>query len=196
MLFPARLHAGLADGSVTVAFRRWRRPSVKAGRTLRTAVGVLAIDAVERVPLAAIGEDDARAAGYDSRAELLASLRPPAPGVDPEMVHRIAFHHAGADPRIALREQAELTPAELGRLCARLDAIDARSRRGPWTGAVLRLIAEHPGLRAAELAALAGRETLPFKADVRRLKELGLTESLEVGYRLSPRGHALLHKES
>jgi hypothetical protein len=35
-----------------------------------------------------------------------------------------------------------------------------------------------------------GRETLPFKRDVRKLKELGLTESLEVGYRLSPRGRA------
>jgi hypothetical protein len=31
-----------------------------------------------------------------------------------------------------------------------------------------------------------------FKADVRKLKELGLTESLEVGYRLSPRGRAVL----
>jgi hypothetical protein len=27
-----------------------------------------------------------------------------------------------------------------------------------------------------------------FKTNVRKLKELGLTESLEVGYRLSPRG--------
>ena len=31
---------------------------------------------------------------------------------------------------------------------------------------------------------------LPFKRNVRKLKELGLTESLEVGYRLSPRGEA------
>jgi ribosomal protein S19E (S16A) len=30
---------------------------------------------------------------------------------------------------------------------------------------------------------------------VRKLKELGLTESLEVGYRLSPRGRALLDRE-
>ena len=35
-------------------------------------------------------------------------------------------------------------------------------------------------------------DMLSFKRDVRRLKELGLTESLEVGYRLSPRGRALL----
>jgi len=53
-------------------------------------------------------------------------------------------------------------------------------------------VAEHPARRAPELAALVGRETAAFKLDVRKLKELGLTESLEVGYRLSPRGEALL----
>jgi predicted transcriptional regulator len=55
---------------------------------------------------------------------------------------------------------------------------------------VLGLIAERPATRAPDLAASLGRETAPFKADVRKLKELGLTESLEVGYRLSPRGRA------
>jgi hypothetical protein len=66
------------------------------------------------------------------------------------------------------------------------------ARDGPWTLATLRLIGGRPGVRAADLAAAMGRERQPFKADVRKLKELGLTESLEVGYRLSPRGRALL----
>ena len=56
---------------------------------------------------------------------------------------------------------------------------------------MLELIAAHPGVRAPDLAARLGRETLAFKIDVRKLKALGLTESLEVGYRLSPRGQAL-----
>jgi hypothetical protein len=47
-------------------------------------------------------------------------------------------------------------------------------------------------VRAADLAASVGREKHPFKLDVRKLKELGLTESLEVGYRLSPRGRAVM----
>lgn len=54
------------------------------------------------------------------------------------------------------------------------------------------MIAEQPGVRAPDLAASVGRETKPFKIDVRKLKELGLTESLTVGYRLSPRGRAFL----
>ena len=76
-------------------------------------------------------------------------------------------------------------------LAARLGRLDARR---PWTAATLALIAAHPGRRAPELAALLGRETLAFKQDVRKLGALGLTESLEVGYRLSPRGEALLSK--
>ena len=62
----------------------------------------------------------------------------------------------------------------------------------PGRGQVLRLIAERPGVRAPDLAASLGRETLPFKRDVRKLKELGLTVSLEVGYEISPRGRAYL----
>ena len=41
-----------------------------------------------------------------------------------------------------------------------------------------------------------GRDTLAFKANVRKLKGLGLTESLAVGYRLSPRGVAVLARRS
>ncbi|HET9558634.1 MAG TPA: hypothetical protein VFS70_15950, partial [Actinomycetota bacterium] len=77
-------------------------------------------------------------------------------------------------------------------LVARLARLDRASSHGPWTRATLELIASHPERRAGDLAAMVGREIQPFKTDVRKLKALGLTESLEVGYRLSPRGQALL----
>jgi hypothetical protein len=109
-------------------------------------------------------------------------------------VYRVDFHHVGADPREALRQDAELPEQELARLRARLDRLDLAARDGPWTVAALRLIADRPGVRAGDLAEAAGRERLAFKTDVRKLKELGLTESLEVGYRLSPRGRALLER--
>jgi hypothetical protein len=79
----------IAAGEITLAFRRWRRPTVRPGGQLHTAAGLLAIDSVD--------------------------------------------------------------------LAARLD-----------------------------------QPTPAFKANARKLKALGLTESLEVGYRLSPRGRALL----
>lgn len=188
MLFPQRFHAGLADGSVTLAFRRWRRPAAKAGGRQRTPVGELAIDAVEAIEIDDITEDDARRAGYADRAELLAELARHPDGT----LYRIELHLAGPDPRIALRERAEVSDDEWREVAARLRRLDRASRHGPWTTTVLRLIAERPAVRAPDLAASLGRETQPFKTDVRKLKELGLTESLPVGYRLSPRGRTVL----
>lgn len=188
MLFPQRFHAGLADGSVTLAFRRWRRPAAKAGGRQRTPVGELAIDAVEAIELDDITEDDARRAGYADRDELLAELARHPDGT----LYRIELHLAGPDPRVALRERADLSDDEWRAVTTRLSRLDRASRHGPWTTTVLRLIAERPAVRAPDLAASLGRETQPFKTDVRKLKELGLTESLPVGYRLSPRGRTVL----
>ena len=97
----------------------------------------------------------------------------------------------GADPRHDLRRQDKLSDKEATDLKARLDRMDARSSHGPWTATTIKLLAAHPRKRAAELAESAGMETRHFKANVRKLKELGLTESLEVGYRLSPRGETI-----
>jgi hypothetical protein len=176
----------VAAGEVTVAFRRWRRPTVKAGGTLRTRAGVLAIESVDEIEPEQVTDADARRAGRGDRAAALADLR------GDGRLYRIAFHPAGPDPRIALREQADLSAAERSELDRRLGRLDAASRHGAWTLQVLRLIADRPSTRAADLAAVLGREKAPFKADVRKLKELGLTESLEVGYRLSPRGRSYL----
>jgi hypothetical protein len=186
MLFRQDVLRRIAEGEVTLAFRRWRRPTVKAGGTLRTRVGVLAIDSVEPVDEDRVTDADARRAGASDREALLAGLR--ADGA----LYRVEFRLAGPDPRIALRERSHISPAERAEIDARLARLDAASRHGPWTATVLGLIAEQPGTRAPDLAALLGRETAPFKADVRKLKELGLTESLLVGYRLSPRGRAYL----
>ena len=184
MLFSRPALDGIAAGKVTVAFRRWRRPTVKTGGTLRSRVGVLAIDSVKPIAEDRITRADARRAGFEDVEAVRASLAPEG------QLYRVAFRLAGPDPRIALRERAELSPDERADLQRRLEAMDRRSSRGPWTAATLEAIAENPGLRAIDLAEQFGLEKLPFKTDVRKLKELGLTESLPVGYRLSPRGEA------
>jgi hypothetical protein len=187
---PQRFHAGLADGSITLAFRRWRKPAARAGGRQRTPVGELAIDAVDPVRIEDVTEADAQAAGYRDRAELLGELA--RYGHQDGNTYRIALHLAGPDPRVALRERAEVTDDEWEAIGTRLARLDRASRHGPWTTTVLRLISERPAVRAPDLAASLGRETQPFKTDVRKLKEMGLTESLEVGYRLSPRGRTVL----
>jgi len=188
MIFRLAVLEGIRDGRITVAFRRWTRPTVRTGGTLRTAIGIIAIQRVSQVALDDIIEADARAAGFQSRQELVGDLTERPEG----LFYRIDLAPAGPDPRVVLREQSSLTTEEIDGLKARLEAIDRRSRSGPWTFEVLRLIEEKPATHAARLAAVLGRETLPFKRDVRKLKELGLTESLEVGYRLSPRGRSFL----
>ncbi len=175
----------IAAGTVGVAFRRWERPRVLPGTRLRTAVGVLEIVAVDPVDEAALTDGDARAAGHPDTRALRAQL-----AGRPGTVYRVELRLAGPDPRIALRARSELSPADRAAIASRLERMDQASAHGPWTAAVLDLIAAEPGVRAPDLAARMGRETLPFKRDVRKLKELGLTESLPVGYRLSPRGTA------
>lgn len=192
MLFPQRFHAGLADGSVTLAFRRWRRPAAKVGGRQRTPVGELAIDAVDPVDLDDVTEGEARRAGYVDRTELVRELARFPEG----RLYRIELHLAGADPRIALREQSELSDDDWRKVSARLERLDRASSHGPWTVTILRLIADNPAVRAADLAESVGREKPPFKIDVRKLKEMGLTESLDVGYRLSPRGQSVLARLS
>lgn len=188
MLLKRATLEGIAEGRITLAFRRWKRPTVRAGGELRTAIGVLAIDAVDAIAESDITETDARSAGYPALDALIADLNRRAEGD----LYRVALHLAGADPRTALREHDTLDDDAIEAIAARLARFDRSSRRGPWTETVLRLIETSPGVRAPDLAASLGRETQPFKRDVRKLKELGLTESLEVGYRLSPRGHAWL----
>jgi hypothetical protein len=177
----------IAEGSVTLAFRRWRDARVRVGSRLRTAVGVLLVESVDRVEPGDITPADARRAGVGTRDELLGSLT----GHDGD-IYRIGLRFDGTDPRETLRASAALSAADLDTVVARLARLDKASRHGRWTQATLRLVADHPGRRAAELAELAGRPTAPFKIDVRKLKELGLTESLDVGYRISPRGAVVL----
>ncbi len=179
MLFPRAVLDGIAAGRIDLAFRRRATPPAKAGGTQLTAIGLLAFDAVDEV--AEITEAEAHRAGFADLATLRAWLDR---GNGP--IHRIRLRLAGPDPRLALRECDTLTAEDVAGLLARLD------RMGPWAMATLRAIAAEPGRRAPDLAAAQKRATPAFKAGVRRLKALGLTESLDVGYRLSPRGQALL----
>ena len=187
MLFPPDVLRGIDDGTVTLAFRRWELPRVKPGGRQRTAAGVVAFDAVEAVDRGELTDDEARAAGFSGLDELLAFVDRRASGT----IYRIRLRLAGPDPRVGLR--ASLPDADqLAEIQRRLARLDRASRHGPWTVAVLRAIDREPGVRAADLAAGFDRERLAFKLDVRKLKELGLTESLPRGYRLSARGRAVL----
>jgi hypothetical protein len=189
VLFERRFWAGIADGSITCTFRRWKRPQVIAGRRYRTAGGIVEVTAVDVVAPADVTDADARGSGYADANGLLADLRG-----EPDLpLRRIRFRViAEPDPRAVLAASTELADEDRAAIDARLDRLYRASSRGPWTRATLALIARRPAERAGDLADAAGRERIEFKTDVRKLKNLGLTESLPVGYRLSPRGRAYL----
>lgn len=186
MLIPNAVLARIVAGEVDLAFRRWKKPGATPGARHRTAAGVIAIDSVDVVRLTDITAAEARRAGWPTRAALVEFLRRKTDG----RIYRIGLHYAGPDERIQLRESTH--PGELADVIRRLRGMDARSTNGLWTQRYLELIAARPAELAENLAHSVGREKLPFKADIRRLKELGLTESLRVGYRLSPRGEVVL----
>jgi hypothetical protein len=185
MLFRRDILHGIAEGQVTLAFRRWRRAPPADGSSLRSPVGVLRLDRVTVIDEGDITPEDVRRTGL-SVEDLRASI------AGAGTLLRIELHLAGDDPRIALRERLPES-AELDAIAARLARIDTTSS-APWTARYLRLIAGQPGVVSHALARQIDADVLSFKRRVRRLKELGLTESLEVGYRLSPRGRVVLER--
>lgn len=192
LLFKKRFHAGLVDGSVTRTFRLWDSPHVKVGGRYRVhPIGVVEVSRVERRPLGELTEADAHLGGFESRAELLEYMAPVAKTklTDATLVFDVTLNHAGDGDRVQLAMEDDLSAADLDTISAKLKRLDANE---PWTYEVLRLIRKRPKIAASKLAVTMGRETLPFKVDVRKLKKLGLTQSFEVGYGLSPRGVAFL----
>ncbi len=191
MLFKQQTLEAIAKGKISLAFRRWQRPTVRSSGRLRTAIGELAILSVDQIREEAITNREAARAGYESKAELIKELQNRGPGV----LYRIEFRLAGPDQRELLRTKKDLSDNDYRGILQRLKRYDA-SKAGPWTMRVLKIINESPEVRAADLARVLGCETRWFKLNVRKLKELGLTESLQVGYRLSPRGKAFLKRVS
>lgn len=187
MLIKDEVIEKIKTGEIKILFRRWSRPGAKPGGTQMTQGGVLGIDEVEVVGEDEITDQEARDAGYDSREMLLEHLN-----YRDDPIYRIRVHFAGEDPRIALRANDELTPDELKEIIGKLEKLDKNSKRGAWTREYLQLIHDMPNTYSGILADYLGISIPEFKPWVRKLKALGLTESLSPGYRLSPRGEKVL----
>jgi hypothetical protein len=193
VLFQQRWAPAIRAGEVTVTFRRWRRRQVVPGRRYRTPVGLIDVLAVDVMDVAAIDGPDAVRAGYPSVDALVADLR----NEEDTTLHRVEFRYVDEpDPRDERAADGAVSDEDLADIRMRLDRLDRASADGPWTTTVLDLIEHHPGVRAGDLADLAGVERLLFKTRVRKLKALSLTTSLAVGYRLSARGEAFRARTS
>ncbi|MGW4095918.1 MULTISPECIES: hypothetical protein [unclassified Mycobacterium] len=180
---------GIADGTISLVLRRWDKPRAKPGGTQRTQAGTIRIESVTEHPGGyRVSTAQARAAGYPDAATAQAQLdrRPAA------HTYLVAVSYLGPDERPDLAADDTLTDADIQLIDARLDRWDTASGDGAWTRRYLTMIAANEAVRAPDLAARVGLEVPRFKRRVRQLKGLGLTISLDVGYRLAPRGRAYL----
>jgi hypothetical protein len=190
LLFKKPFWQGLETGAITLTFRRWQKPHVRPGGRYRChPIGVLEVDAIEQIAAGAIVEADARAAGFASRDALVSYLAELGPLDDSTPVFRVALHHGGDGDRVELAFVDTLSADDVAAIATKLGKLDKPRK---WTADTLAIIAKRPRTAASKLAAALGRETAPFKADVVKLKKLGLTQSFEVGYEISPRGKAFL----
>lgn len=188
MLFQRRFHERILSGDIRCTVRIWQRPHVKVGGRYAIGQGAIVVDKIRETRLDDITPALARHCGFESLVDLM-KVAKHGPG---ERVFVIDFHFdSGAGARLAPATDV-VSAEELAELIQRLEAMDRRSHVGPWTLATLRAIEARPGVLAAKLATSLGRPRDEFKRDVRKLKNLGLTFSLEIGYRLTPKGKAIV----
>lgn len=181
---------GIESGKITLAFRRWQKPSVKEGSLLHTSIGLVKIGKIETVNENGITEKDALNAGFADKNQLLKSFTHNRTGT----IFKISVRYHSADPRITLREQIELSEEQFTDLKEKLERFDNHSKQGHWTEKILLTIQDNPNLHAIRISKLAGFEKEWVKLNIRKLKNLGLTISHKVGYELSPLGKTFVEK--
>jgi hypothetical protein len=181
---------GIANGDITLVLRRWDVPRAKAGGTQRTMAGTIRVDDIAEHP----------GTYLVTAAEALAAGYPDAESAQKELDRRSAKHtyvitvsYLAPDERPDLAADDRLSDADVAAIAARLARWDAAAE-SPWTREYLEMIRTNEAVRAPDLAARVGLDVPRFKRRVRQLKGLGLTISLDVGYRLSPRGKAFLRR--
>lgn len=188
MLFKQIHLKGIKEGTITLAFRKWKKPTVKKGSLLKTAIGQVEIEDIAEVKVTQLTKSDAVKAGFQNREELLEQLN----SVEEGNVYKIKVRYHSEDPRIKLRQQTKFTQAEFEEIKNKLERLDAYSKQGSWTIEVLKLIRDNPEVKAATLALKIGQEKEWLKINIRKLKNLGLTIGHDPGYTLSPLGEAFL----
>jgi hypothetical protein len=90
--FSRELRSAVLAGDITVTFRLWRTPKVKAGGRYRVGLGAIEVDSVELVPFASIDDADVRRAGEADLEALRRRAAHAGPIHDDTLVYRIEFH--------------------------------------------------------------------------------------------------------
>jgi hypothetical protein len=186
MLFKQVHLKGIYNGEISLAFRKWQKPLIKRGSIIKTSIGQVEILEIIEINASEITLEEAERAGYKDLESLLESLDRRPNG----NIYKIQVRYHLPDPRISLREQSNLSDEDVNNIRTRLQRMDERSKYGKWTMPVLFLIKENPKMRAQFFADKMNVEKNWLKSNIRKLKNMGLTMSHEIGYTLSPRGES------
>ncbi len=190
MLFKLNQLKGIHSGKISLAFRKWQKPAAVKGGIQQTSIGQVKIIDIKPVDETSLNKADAIAAGYNSLEELIVTLD----SIKEGTIYKIKVRYHGEDPRIKLRSQTELTDEYFIQLKEKLSKLDRFSAHGDWTKTVLKAIQKHPQKVSTFIAEKTGFDKPWLKLNIRKLKNLGLTISHEVGYDLSPLGKVFLDK--
>jgi hypothetical protein len=193
MMFKGEFLNGIAAGEVTRTYRRWKRPQVKQDGIYQLyRKGAIQVTDIGAVTENSVTDSAARLSGFDSATSLLDYLGHASPGSE---LYCVKFRYIGEVRKKGPDQSAIDSETEWQTLADKLAAKDRSSAVGPWTLATLTLIGESPGTSSKLLAASLKRIQMDLKKDIRKLKQLGLTISLETGYKLSDRGRSYLDRE-
>jgi hypothetical protein len=184
MLLNKNLQKRIKQSEIDLVFRRWRRKTVKEGGSLHTAVGVMKIHSVDEITSVDITQKDVQRAGFSSKEHLLETIQDKPGG----KLYRIEITYDKEDPRKVLREKTNITDEEYNEIESSLKRIDMYSTKGSWTHAFLTILDSNDDVFSKDLAEIFQLDQTWIKRNIRKLKDIGLTESTKKGYRLSPRG--------
>ncbi|MFL6163837.1 MAG: ASCH domain-containing protein [Jatrophihabitantaceae bacterium] len=92
MEFSRELRADVLSGAITVTFRLWSRPQVKAGGRYRIGSAQIEVDSIELVPFASIDMVDVRCSGEPDLESLRRRAAHAGPIQADTLLYRIEFH--------------------------------------------------------------------------------------------------------
>jgi hypothetical protein len=98
MQFSPELRDRVADGTITVSYRLWSRPKVKAGGVYRSGDVMIEVDEIELLPFSSITAEDLALTGETDLEALRARAAHSGPIHDDTLLYRVEFHvTAGRD---------------------------------------------------------------------------------------------------
>ena len=185
MQFTKPYKQAIAAGTLTRTYRRWKSPQAKVDGTYNIhPYGAILVTSISQLRLQDASIKDIQQSGFDSANAIAEHLKTSLN----ETVYCVHFRYIGTDA-VKQIDTGRLPTIELEAISIKLMRMNKTKL---WTHHALRLVRDQPAKRAADLAPILEMDLPTFKRNMRKLKNLGLTLSLETGYQITARGTQMI----